>query len=76
MCMICRQTPCDSRCPNAPDPPTVFTCALCGAPIVQGDEYLELDGSYYHMEDCARAEPQFTDQGGSHFVACHRSGSL
>ena len=53
MCMICRQTPCDSRCPNAPDPPTVFTCALCGEPIVQGDEYLELDGSYYHMEDCA-----------------------
>ena len=30
----------------------------------------------YAVEDCARAEPQFTDQGGSHFVACHRSGSL
>ena len=53
MCAICGRFPCDSRCPNAPDPPTVFTCAYCGEPIVPGDEYMELDGSYYHLEDCA-----------------------
>lgn len=53
MCMICGRFPCDSRCPNAPDPPTVYTCAYCVESIVPGDEYMELDGSYYHMDDCA-----------------------
>ena len=54
MCDICLRSPCDPRCPNAPDPPTVYTCKYCGEPIVPGDEYLELDGSYYHMDDCAK----------------------
>lgn len=30
----------------------------------------------YATEDCVRAEPQFADRGGSHFVACHRCGAL
>lgn len=53
MCDVCRRSPCDPRCPNAPDPPTVYTCKYCGEPIVPGEEYLELDGDYYHLEDCA-----------------------
>lgn len=53
MCMICHQAPCHPSCPNAPDPPTVYTCKYCGEPIVSGDEYLELDGDYYHLDDCA-----------------------
>lgn len=53
MCAICGRSPCDSRCPNAPAPPTVYSCAYCGESIVPGDEYLELEGSYYHMKDCA-----------------------
>lgn len=51
MCDVCHMTPCDSRCPNAPDPPTVYTCKLCGEPIVVGDDYYEMDGEFYH-EDC------------------------
>ncbi len=50
MCEICRQSPCHPRCPNAPDPPTVYTCKHCNEPIVVGDEYYELDGDYYHEE--------------------------
>lgn len=56
MCDVCRQSPCDPRCPNAPDPPTVYTCEHCGEPIVEGDEYVDVDGDYYHLEcfeDCA-----------------------
>lgn len=53
MCDVCRRSPCDPRCPNAPDPPTVYTCKWCGEPIVPGEEYLEFDGDYYHLEDCA-----------------------
>ncbi len=51
--MICHQVPCHPRCPNAPDPPEVYTCKHCGEPITAGDEYLEIDGDYYHLEDCA-----------------------
>lgn len=51
MCSVCMRTPCDPRCPNAPDPPTVYTCKHCGEPIVQGDEFFEVDGDHYH-EDC------------------------
>lgn len=53
MCDVCHATPCDPRCPNAPDPPAVYTCKYCGEPIVPGDEYMEVDGDYYHLEDCA-----------------------
>lgn len=51
MCSICQQWPCNPRCPNAPDPPTVYTCKHCSEPIVDGDEYVELEGEYYHR-DC------------------------
>lgn len=51
MCEICHRCPCDPRCPNAPEPPTVYTCKHCGESIMEGDEYYELDGDYYH-EDC------------------------
>lgn len=51
MCDVCLQTPCHPRCPNAPEPPTVYTCKHCGEGIVAGDDYYEFDGDYYH-EDC------------------------
>jgi len=51
MCEICMRTPCDPRCPNAPDPPAIYTCKHCGEPIVPGDEFYEVDGDYYH-DDC------------------------
>lgn len=53
MCEICLHSPCLSRCPNAPDPPTVWKCQNCGEPIMVGDEYTEIDGDHYH-EECAK----------------------
>lgn len=50
MCSICRQYPCDSRCPNAPAPKAVYKCAYCGEGITHGEKYLEYDGEYYHLE--------------------------
>lgn len=50
MCEICRQSPCNPRCPNAPEPPAVYTCKICGEPIVEGDDYYEMDAEFYHEE--------------------------
>lgn len=53
MCDVCHMTPHHPQCPYAPDPPEVYTCAHCGEPIVPGDEFLEFNGDYYHMDNCA-----------------------
>lgn len=51
MCEICRQTPCDSRCPNASEPKPVASCVKCGEGIYEGDEFFDsLDGPI--CEDC------------------------
>lgn len=55
MCAICMKSPCDSRCPNAPEPPAVYTCKSCGESIEVGEEYFELGGDHYH-DDCFRDE--------------------
>lgn len=51
MCDICQHNPCLSRCPNAPEPAKVYRCEFCGEDIVEGEEYIEIGGNYYH-EDC------------------------
>lgn len=48
---ICRQTPCDPRCPNAPEPPVFARCSECGAKILDGDDYYEILNEYI-CEDC------------------------
>lgn len=53
MCEICRHTPCDSRCPNAPLPPIFAECEACGYEIYDGDEYYEINGHKY-CESCVR----------------------
>lgn len=53
MCSVCLRSSCHPRCPYAPDPPAIYTCKYCGEPIIPGEAYLELDGDYYHMDDCA-----------------------
>ena len=53
MCDVCHMNPHHPKCPYAPEPPAIYICACCGEPIVRGDEFLELDGDYYHLEDCA-----------------------
>ena len=57
MCDVCRKTPCDPRCPHAPDPPSVFVCSGCGDDILEGDEYVELMGEQWCMsciDDCKK----------------------
>lgn len=53
MCALCRQTPCDSRCPNAPEPQGVTNCEMCGEPIFEGDRCI-IEGSTTICEDCAK----------------------
>jgi hypothetical protein len=51
ICKICRRIPCDSRCPNAPEPPTVYECTSCHGEIRVGDFAYVLDGFAY-CEEC------------------------
>ena len=53
MCDICRQSPCDSRCPNAPDPPVAYECIHCDAEIYEGDSYYDIDGEPW-CENCIK----------------------
>lgn len=47
MCEICHMTPCHPQCPNAPEPPAVYYCKVCGEPIVAGETYYEMDSEFY-----------------------------
>lgn len=51
MCDICMKSPCDPRCPNAPEPPVVFICSGCGDPIYDGDDYWDVMGEQW-CEKC------------------------
>lgn len=51
MCDICRFSPCDPRCPNAPEPPIVYVCSGCGEMIRDGDDYWDLMGEQW-CESC------------------------
>jgi hypothetical protein len=51
MCEYCQRSGYHApRCPAAPDPPRVFTCAQCGDGIAAGDEMATIDGKPYHAE--------------------------
>lgn len=40
MCEVCRKSPCDVRCPNAPEQiEFVGNCEECGEPITTAYEY-------------------------------------
>ena len=47
MCDVCLRSPCDNRCPNAPDPPRVFICSGCGSAIMEGDDYWDIMGEQW-----------------------------
>ena len=51
MCDVCLKSPCDPRCPNAPEPKTVFICSGCGEYILDGDDYWEILGEQF-CESC------------------------
>lgn len=51
MCSLCLKTPCDSRCPNAPEPKPVVNCKECGVGIFEGERFYDSEkGSI--CEDC------------------------
>jgi hypothetical protein len=47
MCDVCLKSPCDSRCPNAPEPPSVFICSGCGDNILDGEYYWDILGEQF-----------------------------
>ena len=47
MCEQCLQTPCHPRCPNAPEPKSVFVCSGCNEKIYDGDSYWEILGEQF-----------------------------
>lgn len=51
MCDVCLRHPCDARCPNAPEPPTVFVCSGCGDSIYDGEKYWDIMGEQW-CEEC------------------------
>ena len=52
LCTICRQDPCNPRCPNYIPEKTNLYCSSCGEGIYDGEEYIEnMDGEYRHY-DC------------------------
>ena len=54
MCEICRQTPCDYRCPNYSSTALHSKCSLCGDTIEIGEEYVESNnGNVAHVECCS-----------------------
>lgn len=65
MCEICLHSPCLPRCPNAPEPPSVFICSGCGKPIYEGDDYYDILGEQFCEEcvirSCRVAEYEFDE---------------
>lgn len=49
MCKVCRQEPCDTRCPNAEEVPLI--CSDCGDAIEYG-MYCNIQGIEYICENC------------------------
>lgn len=50
MCDMCLRWPCDPRCPNAPEPPVVFTCWNCGREIREGEDVYDINGEHWCQE--------------------------
>lgn len=51
MCEVCMKSPCDSRCPHAPDPPSVYVCSGCGDDILDGENVWHILGEQF-CEEC------------------------
>lgn len=55
ICVGCRLTECDARCPEAPEPKVVAICDKCGEEIHAGERAFRIDGDVF-CEDCATPE--------------------
>lgn len=51
MCVMCLKTPCDPRCPNAPEPAGTFKCCECGYPIFEDEKYFDSENGAI-CEEC------------------------
>ena len=51
MCSLCLKTPCDSRCPNAPEPKPVVKCKRCNVGIFEGEKFYDSEKGPI-CEDC------------------------
>lgn len=49
MCAICQHSKCVPRCPNY-EPAKVYHCDDCREDICEGEEYVEINGKYIHLE--------------------------
>lgn len=59
MCDICRKTPCDPRCPNAPEESelTSIRCEECNRMLERGERYARSWDGYCTCERCLRKMP-------------------
>ena len=51
MCSVCMRVPCHPRCPNAPEPVSIYRCGKCGEGIFEGDKYYDSQ-KVYICEEC------------------------
>lgn len=60
MCEFCRQEPHDSRCPEAPEPRSVFICSGCGERILEGDFFYRVMQETF-CEECMEASREIAE---------------
>lgn len=63
MCNECYSTPCNPRCPNAPDPPTAHICPGCKDPIFVGQRCFFVDGVAYCKDCVSEGEAEREEMG-------------
>ena len=52
MCDLCRNYPCDFRCPNVEESKSNYYCSICGNGIQNGEEYIVNDDNDYAHWEC------------------------
>lgn len=52
MCEMCRQIPCNTRCPNYVPPNAEYYCSICDGGIYEGEEYIKNDNDEYAHYEC------------------------
>ena len=49
MCEFCHYYDCPPGCPNYSEE-IIEMCSYCNEAIVEGDDYVDIDGEFYHAE--------------------------
>ena len=80
MCAVCRKNPCDSRCPNAEEPRSIYTCEWCKGYMLRmelekfTEEYyrkLEGIGNDKIIDMVMRFEKTAADEGKDLVLLCY-----